>query len=52
MSTDSPALPGSSHRHRFDVLHSHMFGSNLWGTLVGAACRVPVVIAAGAHLVL
>ncbi|MGZ4179191.1 MAG: glycosyltransferase [Solirubrobacteraceae bacterium] len=39
------ALPGIVHRHRFDVLHSHMFGSNLWGTLVGAACRVPVVIA-------
>jgi glycosyltransferase involved in cell wall biosynthesis len=39
------ALPGIVRRHRFDVLHSHMFGSNLWGTLVGAACRVPVVIA-------
>jgi glycosyltransferase involved in cell wall biosynthesis len=31
--------------HDFDVLHAHMFGSNLWGTLVGSACRVPVVIA-------
>jgi hypothetical protein len=30
---------------RFDVLHAHMFGSNLWGTLVGRACGVPVVIA-------
>ena len=39
------ALPGIVRRHRFDVLHSHMFGSNLWGTLVGTACRVPVVIA-------
>jgi glycosyltransferase involved in cell wall biosynthesis len=32
-------------RQRFDVLHSHMFGSNLWGTLLGRACGVPVVIA-------
>jgi glycosyltransferase involved in cell wall biosynthesis len=32
-------------RHRFDVIHTHMFGSNLWGTLAGATCRVPVVIA-------
>jgi glycosyltransferase involved in cell wall biosynthesis len=31
--------------HGFDVLHSHMFGSNLWGSLVGTACKVPVVIA-------
>jgi glycosyltransferase involved in cell wall biosynthesis len=39
------ALPGILRRGRFDVLHAHMFGSNLWGTLAGAACRVPVVIA-------
>jgi len=32
-------------RERFDVLHAHKFGSNLWGTLAGRACRVPVVIA-------
>jgi glycosyltransferase involved in cell wall biosynthesis len=32
-------------RERFDVLHTHMFGSNLWGSLIGRACRVPVVIA-------
>src|ERR1700736_6340237 len=32
-------------RQRFDVLHAHMFGSNFWGTVVGRACRVPVVIA-------
>ena len=32
-------------RERVDVLHSHKFGSNLWGTLVGRAARVPVVIA-------
>lgn len=30
---------------RIDVVHAHMFGSNLWGTLFGRACRVPVVIA-------
>ena len=30
---------------RFDIVHAHMFGSNLWGTLSGRACRVPVVIA-------
>jgi glycosyltransferase involved in cell wall biosynthesis len=38
-------LPTVVRRHRFDVMHTHMFGSNLWGTLVGTACRVPVVIA-------
>jgi glycosyltransferase involved in cell wall biosynthesis len=31
--------------HRFDVLHSHMFGSNVWGTLFGRAYRVPVLVA-------
>lgn len=30
---------------RVDVLHAHMFGSSVWGTLLGALCRVPVVIA-------
>jgi glycosyltransferase involved in cell wall biosynthesis len=28
-----------------DVLHAHMFGSNVWGTLIGRLCRVPVVVA-------
>jgi glycosyltransferase involved in cell wall biosynthesis len=32
-------------RERFDVLHAHKFGSNLWGALLGRALRVPVVIA-------
>ncbi len=32
-------------QRRFDVLHSHMFGSNVWGTVIGRLCRVPVVIA-------
>jgi len=38
-------LPKLLTRHRFDILHTHMFGSNLWGSLAGRACRVPVVIA-------
>jgi glycosyltransferase involved in cell wall biosynthesis len=32
-------------RERVDVLHAHMFGSNLWGTVIGRLARVPVVIA-------
>ncbi|HWM12738.1 MAG TPA: glycosyltransferase [Solirubrobacteraceae bacterium] len=32
-------------RERVDVLHAHMFGSNVWGTVVGRAARVPVVVA-------
>ena len=28
-----------------DVLHCHKFGSNVWGTLIGRAARVPVVLA-------
>jgi glycosyltransferase involved in cell wall biosynthesis len=32
-------------RERFDILHAHKFGSNVWGTLIGRACGVPVVIA-------
>lgn len=32
-------------RERIDVLHSHKFGSNLSGTVIGAACRVPAVVA-------
>ena len=32
-------------RERFDVIHTHMFGSNVWGTLLGRAARVPVVVA-------
>jgi glycosyltransferase involved in cell wall biosynthesis len=30
---------------RVDVLHTHMFGSNLWGSVIGRAARVPVVVA-------
>jgi glycosyltransferase involved in cell wall biosynthesis len=32
-------------RERFDVLHAHMFGSNLWGTIFGRLTRTPVVVA-------
>lgn len=30
---------------RVDVLHSHMFGSNLWGSIFGRLTRVPAVVA-------
>jgi glycosyltransferase involved in cell wall biosynthesis len=30
---------------RFDVVHAHMFGSNVWGTVLGKLCGVPVIIA-------
>ncbi len=36
---------GLLRRERFSILHTHMFGSNLWGALAGPACGVPVVIA-------
>ena len=39
------ALLGLLRAERFDVLHAHMFGSNVWGVTFGRACRVPVVIA-------
>jgi glycosyltransferase involved in cell wall biosynthesis len=29
----------------FDVVHAHMFGSNVWSTVLGRLCGVPVVIA-------
>lgn len=32
-------------RERVHVLHAHMFGSNVWGTVVGRSARVPVVVA-------
>jgi glycosyltransferase involved in cell wall biosynthesis len=32
-------------REPVHVLHSHKFGSNVWGTLVGRIAQVPVVIA-------
>jgi glycosyltransferase involved in cell wall biosynthesis len=39
------ALVSLIRRERFDILHAHMFGSNLWGTVIGRACGVPVLIA-------
>jgi glycosyltransferase involved in cell wall biosynthesis len=38
-------LIGLLRRERFSVLHTHMFGSNLWGAITGPPCGVPVVIA-------
>ena len=32
-------------RERVDILHAHMWGSNFWASVIGRACRVPVVIA-------
>jgi len=30
---------------RIDVVHAHMFGSNLWGTIIGRLAGTPVVVA-------
>jgi glycosyltransferase involved in cell wall biosynthesis len=38
-------LVGLLRRERFDVVHSHMFGSNVWASLAGRASGVPVIIA-------
>ena len=32
-------------RERIDVVHTHQFGSNLWGSVIARLARVPVVIA-------
>ncbi len=32
-------------RERFDVLHAHKFGSNVWCSVLGRACGVPVILA-------
>jgi glycosyltransferase involved in cell wall biosynthesis len=32
-------------RERVRVVHAHMFGSNVWGTICGRAAGVPVVVA-------
>ena len=32
-------------RERFDVVHGHMFGSNVWATILGRLARVPAVVA-------
>ena len=38
-------LVGLLRHGHFDVVHAHKFGSNLWCSLLGRACHVPVVIA-------
>jgi glycosyltransferase involved in cell wall biosynthesis len=30
---------------RIDVVHAHMFGSNLWGSILGSLAGVPVIVA-------
>jgi glycosyltransferase involved in cell wall biosynthesis len=30
---------------RVDILHTHKFGSNVWGALIGRACRIPITVA-------
>jgi glycosyltransferase involved in cell wall biosynthesis len=32
-------------RERVDVVHGHLFGSNVWAVILGRAARVPVVVA-------
>lgn len=32
-------------RERIDVVHAHMFGSNVWATVLGRIARVPVIVA-------
>jgi glycosyltransferase involved in cell wall biosynthesis len=31
--------------YRVDVLHSHMWGSNFWASVLGRACGVPAIVA-------
>ncbi|MBA3263646.1 MAG: glycosyltransferase [Thermoleophilaceae bacterium] len=31
-------------RERFDVVHAHKFGSNVWATVIGRLARVPVIV--------
>jgi glycosyltransferase involved in cell wall biosynthesis len=30
---------------RIDIVHTHLFGSNVWGTAIGTIARVPVIVA-------
>jgi glycosyltransferase involved in cell wall biosynthesis len=39
------SLRGILRRERIDVLHSHMFGSNVGATVIGRLARVPVIVA-------
>jgi glycosyltransferase involved in cell wall biosynthesis len=38
-------LIGYIRHERVEVIHAHMFGSNVWGTVIGRLTGVPVVIA-------
>jgi glycosyltransferase involved in cell wall biosynthesis len=38
-------LAGLIRRERFDIVHAHLFGSNMWATTLSRMCGVPVVIA-------
>jgi glycosyltransferase involved in cell wall biosynthesis len=31
-------------RERFDVIHAHKFGSNVWATVIGRLAQVPVIV--------
>jgi glycosyltransferase involved in cell wall biosynthesis len=39
------SLRGILRRERFDVIHAHMFGSNVWGTVIGRLAGTPVIVA-------
>jgi glycosyltransferase involved in cell wall biosynthesis len=39
-----PKLARQLRHRRIDVLHSHKFGSNVWGSVVGRLAGVPVII--------
>ena len=32
-------------RERVELIHGHMFGSNVWAAVLGHACRIPAVVA-------
>ena len=32
-------------RNETDVIHSHLFGSNVWGAVLGTLARTPVIVA-------
>jgi glycosyltransferase involved in cell wall biosynthesis len=34
---------GYCRRHKIDLIHSHLFGANLYGCLAGAILRIPVI---------
>jgi glycosyltransferase involved in cell wall biosynthesis len=38
-------LPTLLRRGHVDILHTHLYGSNLWGTVLGRLAGVPVIVA-------